>query len=393
MNIKNITSRISYVGVNDRHTPLFENLWPLPYGVTYNSYIAEGSQKCALIDTVEISEISDFIRKLYRHLGNKPIDYLIINHMEPDHSGGIPAIMAHYPKMKLVGNKQTLSMVRGFYHLDDTRFLEIKDGDSLSLGDLTLRFITTPMVHWPETMMTYAEEEEVIFTGDAFGTFGALAGAVVDRQMDPELYLQEMYRYYSNIVGKYGKFVQQALTKIKDLPIRYLCPTHGPVWNQNLKEVMDIYNRLSRYEPEEGTVIIYGSMYGHTAEGAEIIASALADNGHRHIKIHDASRSSMSDMISDCFRYRNIVIGAPTYSMSLFPPIDSLMKALEVRGLKNRKVALFGSYSWAPAALKILKEYCDRIGLEVVATMEFKQSISEQTNDVKILRDLAYSLK
>lgn len=379
MNIREIKKNIAYVGVNDRRTTAFEGLWPLPYGVSYNSYIVSGSEKRALIDTVEISEINAFIRGIEAETGDRQIDYLIVNHMEPDHSGGIPAILEHYPEMKLVGNKLTIGMVKGFYHIPDDRFLEIKDGDTLSLGDLTLRFITTPMVHWPETMMTLVEEEKVLFTGDALGTFGALAGAVIDNEMDTEVYRREMYRYYACIVGKYGRFVQKALEKVLPLDIEYACPTHGPVWHEQLKDVVCVYDRLSRYEPEDGTVIVYGSMYGNTAAGEEIIARALAEAGEKKIIVHDATVSSQSDMLTDCFRYRNLVIGAPTYSMSLFPPVDALMKALEVREIKNKRVALFGSFTWASASLKILTDYCDRMKLDLVGTVEFKQSVNEET--------------
>lgn len=375
MNIRNIKENITYVGVNDRRTARFEGLWPIPNGVSYNSYIVTGAEKRALMDTVEISEISDFIRLINSTIGDKPIDYLVVNHMEPDHSGGIPAILAHYPEMKLVGNKLTIGMVKGFYHIPDDRFLEIKDGDTLHLGGKTLRFITTPMVHWPETMMTLVEEDKVLFTGDALGTFGALAGAVIDNEMDTELYRREMYRYYACIVGKYGRFVQKALEKVLPLDIEYACPTHGPVWHDELKDVVCVYDRLSRYEPEDGTVIIYGSMYGNTAAAAEIIARKLAESGEKKIIMHDATVSSQSDMITDCFRYRNLVIGAPTYSMSLFPPVDTLMKALEVREIKNKKVALFGSYTWSSAALKAMTDYCERMKLDVVGSVEFKQSV------------------
>lgn len=390
MNIKEIKENILYVGVNDRRTALFEGMWPLPYGVSYNSYLVEGSGKTALIDTVEISEISDFIRQIMIQIGEKPIDYLVVNHMEPDHSGGIPAILAHYPEAKLVGNRQTIAMVKGFYHVSDDRFLEIKDGEEISLGSKTLKFYLTPMVHWPETMMTWVEEDKVLFTGDALGTFGALAGAVVDNEMVTDVYRREMYRYYANIVGKYGRSVQAALAKVGGLPIEYACPTHGPVWHDELGEVISVYDRLSKYEPEDGTVIVYGSMYGNTAAGAEIIASTLAAAGEKRIIMHDASTSSLSDMITDCFRYKNLVIGAPTYSMSLFPPVDNLMKALEVREIKNKKVALFGSFTWASAALKALMAYCERMKLDVVGTVEFKHSVNPDSG--RQLHDLAEKL-
>ena len=262
MRIRKITNRVNYVGINDRTSWKFENLWPLPYGVSYNSYLVTGNNKVALIDTVEEASMKSYIDKLDRVLKGKPIDYLVVNHMEPDHSGGIPEILNLYPDLKIVGNRQTVNMVKGFYGVKDEAFLEVKENDTIDLGDATLQFIMTPLVHWPETMMTILREERLIFTGDAFGCFGALNGGVVDSEMDTEFYFPEMYRYYSNIVGKYGKPVQMALKKITGLELDYICSTHGPVWHDKIKEVVDIYNRLSLYEGEDGVTIVYGSMSG-----------------------------------------------------------------------------------------------------------------------------------
>lgn len=374
MNIRQITEKIHYVGVNDRTTDRFEGLWPLPYGVSYNSYIVKGNKGLALVDTVEIGEISDFIRLLNSQIGTTQITHLVVNHMEPDHSGGIPAILAHYPEAKLVGNRQTIAMARGFYHIDPERCLEIKDGDIIDLGGVTMRFITTPMVHWPETMMTYVEEDGVLFSGDAFGTFGALNGGVTDSDMDTDWYRDEMYRYYSNIVGKYGKFVVKALDKTKGLDIKYICSTHGPVWHDRIAEVVDIYSRLANYQSEPGVTIIYGSMYGNTAVIAEEIARQLTARGVKKIKIHNASKSNLSDMISDAFRYEGLVIGSPTYSMHIFPPVEQFMIAMETREVKNKVVGLFGSFTWASASLSKLREYAGKMNIEVAGEIEMKQS-------------------
>lgn len=379
MNIRQITQDVLYVGVNDRTTDKFESLWPLPYGVSYNSYIVKGKEKTALIDTTEIGQIRDFIKGINKEIGEKPIDYVIVNHMEPDHSGGIPSILAHYPDAKLVGNRQTIAMVKGYYGIEDNRFLEIKDDDEIDLGNKKLKFILTPMVHWPETMMTYIEDEGILFSGDAFGTFGALNGAVVDEEMNTDIYWDEMYRYYSNIVGKYGRFVQSALSKAGGKSINYICSTHGPVWHKEISKVVGIYDKLSKYESEAGVTIIYGSMYGNTAEVAEEIARQLASRGVKNIKVHNAAHSNMSYMISDAFRYEGLIVGSPTYSMHIFPPVEQFMIAMETRELKNKVLATFGSFTWASASNKLLQGYAEKMKHEVVDHLEMKHSAGEDT--------------
>ncbi|MDE6842119.1 MAG: FprA family A-type flavoprotein [Muribaculaceae bacterium] len=376
-NITAICPGIRYVGVNDRTTEKFESMWPLPYGVSYNSYLVDGSDKTALIDTVELGSLPDFLQNL-RQAGTHKIDYLVINHMEPDHSGSIPEIVKAFPELKIIGNRQTIGMVGGFYKITDpSRFIEIKEGACIDLGGLSLTFYMTPMVHWPETMMTYVKERGVLFSGDAFGTFGALNGGVTDLEMDTDWYWNEMYRYYSNIVGKYGVSVQRALSKLKGIDLQYICSTHGPVWHDHVGKVMDIYDRLSRYEAEDGVVIIYGSMYGNTGVIAEALGRELAARGVRRIKIHNATRSSMSDMLADTFRYKGLVVGGPTYSMHLFPAIEQFMIAIETRELKNRIFGSFGSFSWASAVAGGMQHYTTKMKMNSVGHIEMKHSADE----------------
>ena len=380
MNFHEIIPGVYYVGVNDRVTTRFEGLWPLPYGVSYNSYIVKGSEKIALVDTVEIGGARDFFSHIDAATGGVAPDYLIVNHMEPDHSGSIPLILKAFPGIKIVGNRQTLAMVKGFYHIDNPEnLLEIADGKELSLGDKTLRFHLTPMVHWPETMMTYLVEDKVLFAGDAFGCFGTLNGAVLDENMDTERYFPEMYRYYSNIVGKYGRFVLAAFKKLEGVELSYVCSTHGPVWHKELGKVVEIYQRLSSGEWEDGVVIVYGSMYGNTAEMADMIAGELAKRGVKKIEVFNASFAEMSDMISAAFRYKGLIVGAPTYSMSLFPPVKTFMDAMVTREVKNKVFASFSSFTWASAANKALSEYADKLGWDHVATHDMKQSADETT--------------
>lgn len=378
MNFKEITNGIYYVGVNDRITTKFEGLWPLPYGVSYNSYIVKGEKKLALIDTVRIDEVREFLANISDMTQGGSIDYLVINHMEPDHSGSIPEVVLAYPEIKIVGNAQTIGMVKGFYNIDDDRFIEVKDGDTLDLGNRKMSFHLTPMVHWPETMMTYIADDKLLFSGDAFGTFGALNGGIIDSEMETDWYFPEMYRYYTNIVGKYGKFVERALAKLNGIPVEYICSTHGPVWHERIDEVIGITSRLASYKSEPGVTIIYGSMYGNTAEVAELIACELSEAGIRNIKIHNASRSSMSDMICDAFRYKGLIVGSATYSMRLLPPVEQFMSAMETREIKDKVFAVFGSFTWAQGAvLKAFREYSERMKLPIAATMTMKQSLDQ----------------
>lgn len=377
MNIKEIAKGVYYSGVNDRVTARFEGLWPLPYGVSYNSYIVKDESKIALIDTVRIDEVREFLGHVSAIAGDCGIDYLVINHMEPDHSGSIPEVLMAYPEIRIVGNAQTIAMVKGFYHIDDPdRFLEVKDGDELDLGGRKLKFYLTPMVHWPETMMTYLADVKTLFSGDAFGTFGALNGGVVDTEMNTGHFIPEMYRYYTNIVGKYGKFVERALAKLKDVDVEYICSTHGPVWHERIAEVMAITANLASYKNEPGVTIIYGSMYGNTAEVAELIANELCAMGVRNIRIHNAAVASMSDMIADAFRFKGLIVGSATYSMRMFPPVEALMSALETREVKGKVFAAFGGFTWAKGAvLQQMQGCCERMSMPMVASMTMKQTL------------------
>ncbi len=381
MRTNRISDKVHYIGVNGRSANLFESLWPLPQGVSYNSYLVVGSEKTAIIDGVEVSYALQQIDAIKSIIGDRCPDYLIINHMEPDHSGAIRVLREAYPDLTIVGNAQTLAMVKGFYGLD-VNTLAVKDGDQLVLGDdLTLKFALTPMVHWPETMVTYLEQEKTLFSGDAFGCFGALNGAVVDSDMDTSPYYPEMIRYYSCIVGKYGQFVQRALKKLEGLEISTICSTHGPVWRDELDKVVDLYDRLSRYEPlDNGVTIVYGSMYGNTERVAEAAADALAQSGVRKIRVHNAAVSDLSYILSDLFTSAGVIIAAPTYSDSLFPPVAHVMEAMSVRGLKNRHVVLIGSHTWSPQSVKKMSACLETCGLELTGDpLSFKQA---PTDDV-----------
>lgn len=382
---------IFYVGVNDRTTSLFESLWPLPSGVSYNSYLIDGGEKLAVVDGVELSHLGELAAHISRIKGDRQPDYLIINHMEPDHSGAIAMLRSLYPDITLVGNSQTMGMVIGFYG-PQPKALTVKDGDTLSLGPgCTLRFAMTPMVHWPETMMTYAVEQRTLFSGDAFGCFGALNGAVIDSDMDTAPYYPEMVRYYTNIVGKYGMFVQRAMKKLASLNIGTICSTHGPVWRAEKAKVIALYDTLSRYEPiDDGVTIIYGSMYGNTLRMVEAVAEELAAQGVRRISVHNAATSPLSNIIADAFRHKGLVIAAPTYSDGLFPPVAQAVKALELRNLTNRPTLFLGGCTWQQKAVAAMEEI-----LYPAPSVTFKHAPSASDIDAacSAARELAARLK
>lgn len=375
--MKAVAKDIYYVGVNDRQKALFENLWPLPGGVSYNSYLIV-DDKTVLVDTVDICYSDLFFKRVAKLLDGRKLDYLVVDHMEPDHAGSIRLLRQLYPDVKIIGNKQTFGMLAGYHGITDGLH-EVKEGDKLELGHHTLSFYMAPMVHWPEVMMTYEETEKVLFSADAFGTFGTLDGGVLDTDMDTDRFWSEMVRYYSNIVGKYGSPVQRALKKLSALEIRTICSTHGPVWTEQSGRVISLYDRLSRYEGLDGVTLVYGSMYGHTEQMAENIATALSDGGVRHIAMHNVSKSHGSYILRDVFNYRGLIVGCPTYSGQLYPEVEMVLSEIKHREVKDRLFGYFGSFTWAGAAVKHLAAYAEAMKWEVVGTpVEQKQGISTE---------------
>lgn len=352
-----IKDKVYNVGVNDRKKTLFEGLWPLPSGVSYNSYLIDDDKIC-LIDTVEVDFFTQFLENIREVIGDRPIDYIVINHMEPDHSGSLSLMRKYYPDIQVVSNKKAFDMLRGFYGISGGEY-EVKNGDTLELGHHTLQFFLTPMVHWPETMMSLDVTDNIIFTGDAFGCFGALNGGLIDSEINCDDFWLEMIRYYSNIVGKYGTPVQNALKKLAGIPLDYICSTHGPVWHEHLNKVVALYDQMSRYETEEGLVICFGTMYGNTERMAEVIARAASQAGIKNIVMHNVSKTHHSYIIRDVFRYRGLIVGAPTYNTGLYHEMDVLLSELANRDIKNHYLGWFGSYGWAGKAVAKIKEWND----------------------------------
>lgn len=380
-----ISKNWKYIGVNDRETRLFENIWPLENGVSYNSYLYVG-EKTALLDTVKINKSGNFIEKLESTLEGRPLDYLIVHHMEPDHSGSITTVLDIYPDVKLVGNKKTKEFLENYYNLEnyegfsyEENFVEVGDGDKLSLGDTELTFYLTPMVHWPESMVSFEESTGTLFSQDAFGSFGSLSGAIFDDEINWEFYIDDTVRYYTNIIGKFSIQVKNALKKLEPLDIKMVCPIHGPVWRTNPKRIINLYNQLAYQETEEGVVIVYGSMYGNTEKMAETVARTIAERGIRNVKIYDVSKTHLSYLLSDLWRYEGVVLGSCTYNNALFPPMANLVTTLENQKMKNHTLGVFGSFSWGGGALRELKEFAEGSGYDLVeTTVEAKGAPTEE---------------
>lgn len=387
-----ISDRIYSVGVNDDDKVLFEGLWPIPYGVSYNSYLVV-DEKVALIDTVECGFEDEFLANINEAIGGRNIDYLVVNHMEPDHSSLVAYMLETYPGLQIIANAKTVPMLKGYYGTPEERITVVGEGSSLSLGGCTLNFSLIPMVHWPETMVTWFAEENTLFSGDAFGTFGAVAEEIVDEDGTFEQYKDEMIRYYACIVGKYGTPVQTALKKLSGLEIKRICSTHGPVWEQNIPQVVALYDRMSRYEVERGVCIVYGSMYGNTAAAADALALELEARGIPYA-IHDlagnnAGELGLSGALRDVFKYDTIIVGSPTYNNGIFPPVETFMKALQARLIKGRRFYAFGSYTWSGASVSLLNSLATAMGFELLGDgLSFAQAYTKEKVDMAAVADM-----
>ena len=386
MSITNFAPGVHYVGVNDRTTELFEELWMIPLGVTYNSYLIVGNEKTALIDTVAEGFYLELEANIKAVLGDRRLDYIVVNHMEQDHSGSIELLKKEYPEVTIVGNAKTADMLNGFYGINQGVHI-VKDGDSLDLGGKTLTFYMTPMLHWPETMMTYLTQEGVLFSGDAFGCFGALAGAVVDSDLNPGMYWMEMYRYYAAIVAKYGISVKNAMKKLAALDLQYIASTHGPVWHDNLQRVVGIYADLAEWKAEKGVVVAYASMHGNTAKAAELVARRLAEKGVKNVVLQNLSNNDISYVLMNMARYNGIIIGGTTYNAEINPRVALLLRALKGSNTQNRIVGCFGCYSWAPGVTKKMMAALDGLKVTTLEPVEFKQSVG--ADDLSNLNALA----
>ena len=363
-NVKKITENLFWVGANDRRIALFEGVYHAPQGVSYNSYILL-DDKTILLDTVDKAVTHQFMENVAHVLNGRTLDYLIINHMEPDHCAEIPTILAKYPEVKIVCNAKIKTMMEQFFdfEISEEQFQIVNEGDVLNTGKHNLTFLMAPMVHWPEVMVTYDTTDKILFSADAFGSFGAIDGNIFADEVNWEnRYLTEARRYYTNIVGKYGPQVQMLLKKVSSIEIDMICPLHGYVWRKDLGKFIDLYQKWSTYTPEINSVMIaYASVYGGTQNAAEILAGELAELGVKDIKMFDVSVTHSSYVVSDMFKYSHIVFASTTYNNGIFVEMENLIHDIVAHNIQNRKVAVIENGSWAPQAGRLMTELLSQI--------------------------------
>ena len=398
-NVRNVTRDIVWIGASERRLALFENIFPIPRGVSYNSYVLL-DEKTVLFDTVDASVAGQFFENLEYVLGERALDYLVVNHMEPDHCAMIGDIVRRYPEVQIVGNAKTFGMMQQFFGTSFAeRAVTVKEGETLNTGNHTLHFMMAPMVHWPETMVSYDETDKVLFSADGFGTFGALNGNIFadELEFDRE-WLADARRYYTNIVGKYGASVQALLKKAAGLEIAVICPLHGPVWREDLDYILEKYQKWSTYEAEEQAVaILYASMYGNTASAADALAGALAERGVRNIAVYDVSNMHVSELISEIFRVSHLVFATPTYNGGIYPVMENLFADMKALNVQKKTVALMENGTWAAATVKQMREKLaemkDMTVLDVQVTVK-SAMLSDQSAELLALADaVAESLK
>ncbi len=389
---RKVAEDIYWIGGSDRRLALFENLFPIPRGVAYNSYLIM-DEKTVVMDTADASITRQFIENIAHVLNGRPLDYLVVNHMEPDHCANIEELLVRYPEMKIVGNVKTHNMIRQFYDADlEGKTITVKEGDTLSLGKCTLHFFFAPMVHWPEVMVAWEETDKILFSADAFGSFGALNGNIFNDEVNFDRdWLADARRYYTNIVGKYGPQVQNALKKLSALEIQMICPLHGPIWRNDLGYLLDKYDKWSRYEPEDKAVVImYASMYGNTENAANVLAAELAEAGVKNIAMYDVSSTHVSELIAEVFRCSHLVLAAPTYNNGIYPAMLNFLHDMKALNVQNRTVALLENGSWAPTSAKQVRALLEEMkGMEVLEpVVTVKSSLKEDSlNSIKELTD------
>ncbi|MCI8819493.1 MAG: FprA family A-type flavoprotein [Oscillibacter sp.] len=390
--VRTVTPDVFLLGASDRRLSLFENVFPVPRGVSYNAYLVL-DEKTVLVDTVDSAVGAHFYENLEHALQGRPLDYVIINHMEPDHCSTLGAVFRCYPDAKVVASAKAISMIGQFFDADVTeRCMPVKEGDTLCTGRHTFAFAMAPMVHWPEVMVTYDTTDKLLFSADAFGTFGALNGNIFADEVNFQSeWLPDARRYYTNIVGKYGPQVQTLLKKAAALDIQYLCPLHGPIWRKDIGWFVEKYQRWSSYTPEDRTVAIFcGSIYGNTENAAEILAARLADKGVRDVRLYDVSHTHVSELVSEAFRCSHLVFASATYNGEIYTPMDNFLRDLKSHGLRNRTAALIENGTWAAVSGKQMAELLGTMKDITVleGTVSLKSSVKEaQRQSLEALAD------
>ena len=377
---RKVKDDLIYVGGSDRRLSRFENLFPIPKGVSYNSYVLL-DEKTVLFDTADESISRQYIENVVHALNGRPLDYMVVQHMEPDHCAMIDDMLRRYPEAKMVCSVKAVGMFAQFYGTDvAARALVVKEGDKLSTGEHTLHFVMAPMVHWPEVMVTYDEKDKILFSADAFGTFGALAGNIFDDEITFDtVWMNDARRYYTNIVGKYGVQVQALLKKAASLDIEMICPLHGPIWRKDLGLLLEKYQKWSTYEPEDKTVMIaYATMYGNTENAANVLAGMLADKGVKNIAMYDVSETDVSELVAESFRCSHLVLAAPTYNSGIQPKMEAYLSDIKALNLQNRTVAVIDNGTWAATA-----------GKQMIGMLEGMKNMTILENPISIKSALA----
>lgn len=358
--VRKVVDDLYWVGGNDHRLALFENIHPIPNGISYNSYLLL-DKKTVLFDTVDWDACRQFLENVEHVLNGRDLDYLVINHMEPDHGASIEEILLRYPKVKIISTEKSFLLMHQFGFNVDGRTEEVKEGDTRCFGKHTITFVEAPMVHWPEAMVSFDVTNGVLFSADAFGSFGALDGKLFNDEVDFDRdWLDDARRYYTNIVGKYGPHVQALLKKAGTIDIKVICPLHGPVWRNDFGYLLDKYDKWSRYEPEEtGVLIAYASMYGNTESAAQVLAAKLVEKGVKNVVVHDVSNTHVSYLISDAFKYSHIVLASVTYNLGIYPVMHDFLMHMKALNMQKRTVGIIENGSWAPKSGSLMKDFLD----------------------------------
>lgn len=358
--VRKVTEDLYWVGVNDKRLHLFENIHPIPRGVSYNSYLLMDEKK-VLIDTVDWSGCREFLKHVEEVLDGADLDYLLINHMEPDHAASIEEVLLRYPNCKVISNEKAFMFMHQFGFDVDDRKIEVKEGDTQCFGKHTVTFVAAPMVHWPEAMVTFDTTNGVLFSADAFGSFGSLDGKLFNDEVNFDRdWIDDARRYFCNIVGKYGPFVQLLLQKASTVPIKMFCPLHGPVWRSDLGYFIDKHDKWSRYEPEEqGVLIVYASMYGNTETAAQSLASTLCEKGMTNVAVYDVSNTHVSELVAEAFKYSHIVLASVTYNLNIYPVMHDFLVHLQGLNFQKRTFGIIENGSWAIKSGTLMKKFIE----------------------------------
>ena len=389
--VRKVTEDLYWVGANDHRLNLFENIHPISRGVSYNSYLLM-DKKTVLFDTVDWSVCRQFLENIEAVLGGRSLDYLVINHMEPDHAASLEEVLLRYPKVKVISTEKAFMLMHQFGFDVEDRKEVVKEGDTKSFGKHNVVFVSAPMVHWPEAMVTFDTTNGVLFAADAFGSFGALDGKLFNDEVNFDRdWIDDARRYYTNIVGKYGPHVQALLKKAATIDIKIICPLHGPVWRSNLGYFIDKYDKWSRYEPEEkGVMIVYASMYGNTENAASVLASKLVEKGMNNVVMYDVSKTHISQLISETFKYSNVVLASVTYNLGIYPLMHNYLMDMKALNLQNRTFAILENGSWACESGRLMREFLENMRNMTVLDEKVTLTSSmttEQINEMDTLVD------